>query len=340
VNLKAKQKSLTKSADSGHSCQLYTEKTMHNHENHHHHNEPHSHHHQTVLQNKFKIAVVVTFCIFVGEVIGGIWSGSLALLSDAAHVFSDVLSLMISWFAIYLSTRPATSSRTFGYHRTEVFAALLNGMTLIGVSCWIFFKAYHRFNAPEPIQGYGMLIVACLGFAGNLFILWKLHGHSHGNLNVRSAVLHVVGDTLSSVAVIFGGLFILWTDWYPIDALLSFLIGAIILIGAINITREAVHILLENSPKNTDATVVANHITGLETVKDVHDMHIWSLCSNYNALSAHVVIHENSVLAHDQILKQINSELQKHFGISHTTLQLEHVACTHAGNLFCNAKHT
>lgn len=313
---------------------------MHNHDHHQHQHEPHSHHHQTVLQKKFKIAVLVTFCVFVGEVIGGIWSGSLALLSDAAHVFSDVLSLLISWFAIYLSTRPATPSRTFGYHRTEVFAALLNGVTLIGVSCWIFYHAYHRFNSPEPIQGYGMLIVACLGFVGNLFILWKLHGHSHGNLNVRSAVLHVVGDTLSSVAVVCGGLFILWTGWYPIDSLLSFLIGAIILIGAINITREAVHILLENSPKNADALVVAKHIQDLDTVKDVHDIHIWSLCSNYNVLSAHVVIHENSVLAHDQILKLINSELEKHFGISHTTLQIEHVACTHAGNLFCNAKHT
>ncbi len=312
---------------------------MHNHE-HHHHSETHSHHHQTVLQKKFKIAVVVTFCVFIGEVIGGIWSGSLALLSDAAHVFSDALSLLISWFAIYLSTRPATSSRTFGYHRTEVFAALLNGVTLIGVSCWIFFKAYQRFNSPEPIQGYGMLIVACLGFVGNLFILWKLHGHSHGNLNVRSAVLHVVGDTLSSVAVVFGGLFILWTGWYPIDSLLSFLIGGIILLGAVNVTREAVHILLENSPKNTDAHAVAKHITDLEPVKDVHDMHIWSLCSNYNALSAHVVIHENNVLAHDQILKQINTELQNRFGITHTTLQLEHIACTQAGSLFCNAKHS
>ncbi|MCE2402293.1 cation transporter [Candidatus Poribacteria bacterium] len=314
---------------------------MHNHSHqHHHHEEEHSHNHQTHLQKKFKIAVFVTFFVFLGEVIGGIWSGSLALLSDAAHVMSDVISLLISWLAIYLSTRPATSSRTFGYHRAEVFAAFLNGVSLIGISGWIFYEAYNRYNSPTEIKVTGMFIVACLGFVANLFILWQLHGESHGNLNVRSAVLHVIGDTLSSVAVVVGGAIIFWTEWYPIDAILSFLIGGVILFGAINVTREAVHILLENSPRNADAHTVAKHLCDLDAVKDVHDMHIWSLCSNYSALSAHVVIHENTTLAHDQILQQINTELQQRFGINHTTLQLEQVACTQAGNLLCNAQHS
>ena len=314
---------------------------MHNHSHqHHHHEEEHSHNHQTHLQKKFKIAVFVTFFVFLGEVIGGIWSGSLALLSDAAHVMSDVISLLISWLAIYLSTRPATSSRTFGYHRAEVFAAFLNGVSLIGISGWIFYEAYNRYNSPTEIKVTGMFIVACLGFVANLFILWQLHGESHGNLNVRSAVLHVIGDTLSSVAVVVGGAIIFWTEWYPIDAILSFLIGGVILFGAINVTREAVHILLENSPRNADAHTVAKHLCDLDAVKDVHDMHIWSLCSNYSALSAHVVIHENTPLPHDQILQQINTELQQRFGINHTTLQLEQVACTQAGNLLCNAQHS
>ena len=312
----------------------------HTHQQHHHQDEPHVHSHQTHLQKKFKIAVLVTFLVFLGEVIGGIWSGSLALLSDAAHVMSDVLSLLISWLAIYLSTRPATSSRTFGYHRAEVFAAFINGVSLIGISGWIFYEAYQRYNSPEDIKVTGMFVVACLGLVANLFILWQLHGESHGNLNVRSAVLHVVGDTLSSVAVVVGGVIIFFTGWYPIDAILSFLIGGIILFGAINVTKEAVHILLENSPRNTDAHTVAKHLCDLASVKDVHDMHIWSLCSNYSALSAHVVINENTTLAHDQILKQINAELQKRFGINHTTLQLEQVACTQAGNLLCNAQHS
>ena len=312
----------------------------HSHDPHHHHGEADAHSHQTHLQKKFKFAVFVTFCVFLGELIGGIWSGSLALLSDAAHVLSDVVSLLISWLAIYLSTRPATSSRTYGYHRAEVFAAFVNGVSLIAISCWIFYEAYQRYMSPTEIKVTGMFIVACLGFVGNLIILWKLHGESHGNLNVRSAMLHVIGDTLSSVAVVVGGAIIFWTGWYPIDAILSFLIGGIILFGAVNVTKEAVHILLENSPKNADADTVATHLRSLEPVKDIHDLHIWSLCSNYCALSAHVVVDENTTLAPDRILEEINAELQSHFGISHTTLQLEQVACEQAGNLLCNAQHS
>ena len=318
---------------------------MHNHS--HAHHAPgtgHTHSHQTHLQKKFKFAVLITFCIFLGELIGGIWSGSLALLSDAAHVMSDVFSLLISWLAIYLSTRPATSSRTYGYHRAEVFAAFVNGVSLIGISGWIFYEAYQRYLSPTEIKVTGMFIVACLGFVGNLIILWQLHGGRnkewHDNLNVRSAMLHVIGDTLSSVAVVVGGAIIFWTGWHPIDALLSFLIGGIILFGAVNVTREAVHILLENSPRNADAYTVATHLRNLEPVKEVHDMHIWSLCSNYSALSAHVVVDENTTLAPDQILEQINAELKTHFGINHTTLQLEQVACAQAGNLLCNAQHS
>ncbi|RKU25702.1 cation transporter [Candidatus Poribacteria bacterium] len=313
---------------------------MHTQQDHHHHNHGEEHSHQHHLQKKFKIAILVTFCVFLGELIGGIWSGSLALLSDAAHMMSDVISLLISWFAIYLSTRPATSIRTYGYHRTEVFAAFLNGVTLIGISIWIFYEAYHRYTSPHEIKVTGMFIVACFGFIANLVILWQLHGESHGNLNVRSAVLHVIGDTLSSVAVVIGGVIILFTNWTPIDALLSILIGGIILFSAINVTKEAVYILLENSPRNADADTVAKYLCNLEPVKDVHDLHVWSLCSNYSALSAHVVINENTILPYDQILKQINTELIQRFGIHHTTIQLENVACSQETNLLCNAQHT
>ena len=312
---------------------------MQSHHHEHPHGEAHEHSHQTHLQKKFKLAVLVTFAVFLGEVIGGIWSGSLALLSDAAHVLSDVLSLLLSWLAIYLSTRPATASRTYGYHRAEVFAAFLNGVSLIGISAWLFYEAYHRYIEPQPIKVSGMLIVACLGFVANLIILWQLHGESHGNLNVRSAVLHVIGDTLSSVGVVIGGAIIYWTGWYPADALLSFLIGGIILFSAVNVTKDAVHILLENSPRNADAHTVAEHLRRLDAVKDVHDMHIWSLCSNYCVLSAHIVLDEDTGLAPDRILELINAELQTHFGIGHTTLQLEQVACPQAGNLLCNAQH-
>ena len=314
---------------------------MHNHGHPHHpHNDGHEHSHQTHLQKKFKFAVFITFFVFLGDFIGGLWSGSLALLSDAVHVLSDVFSLLISWLAIYLSTRPATASRTYGYHRAEVFAAFVNGVSLIGISGWIFYEAYHRYLSPTEIKVTGMFVVACLGFVGNLIILWQLHGEGSGNLNVRSAMLHVIGDTLSSVAVVIGGAIIFWTGWAPIDALLSGLIGGIILFGAVNVTREAVHILLENSPRHVDAQTVATHLRALDVVKDVHDMHIWSLCSNYAALSAHVVVDENTPLALDRILERINSELKIHFGIHHTTLQLEQTACAQGENLLCNAQHS
>ncbi len=311
----------------------------------HSHDHPHSgdgcgHGHQTHLQKKFKFAVVVTLCVFLFELIGGIWSGSLALLSDAVHVMSDAFSLLISWLAIYLSTRPATAFRTYGYHRAEVFAAFVNGVSLIAISAWIFYEAYQRYVSPSEIKVAGMFVVACLGFVGNLLILWRLHGESDGNLNVRSAVLHVIGDTLSSVAVVVGGAIIYWTGWYSVDALLSFLIGGIILIGAVNVTREAVHILLENSPRDADAHTVAAHLRGLDMVEDIHDLHIWSLCSNYCALSAHVVVSEEAVVAPDRVLERLNVELQTHFGISHATLQLERTACAQGGNLLCNAQHS
>ena len=186
----------------------------HHHHDHTHHDHAHHHDgkedgdqhgHQHRLQRKFRFAVVLTIFVLGIEIVGGILSNSLALLSDAAHVFSDSLSLIMSWLAIYLSTRPATSSRTYGYHRTEVFAAFINGVSLIAISGWIFYEATHRFMEPEPVKSKEMLIVATIGFIANMVIVWLFHGEGHKSLNVRSAVLHVIGDALASVGVIVGG---------------------------------------------------------------------------------------------------------------------------------------
>ena len=313
------------------------------HQHHHHDGQDagHDHSHQNQLQGKFRFAILFTSLVFVAEVIGGILSNSLALLSDAAHVLSDCFSLFISWLAIYLSLRPATNSRTYGYHRTEVFAAFINGVSLLVIAGWIFYQAIHRFMTPEPIKAREMLIVAIIGFVANMVIVWKFHGESHHNLNVRSAVLHVIGDALSSVAVIVGGVVIYWKgeDWFLIDPILSCLIGVIILIGAYRVTKESVHILLEGTPKHADAQTVATHLCGLASVKDVHDMHIWSLCSNYYALSAHVLMETEASQTSHEIRQQINHELKTHFGIFHTTIQIEHIGCPRQGQLLCNAPH-
>ena len=313
----------------------------HDHAHHHHDGEEdgHQHSHQRHLQGKFRFAVLLTTFVLVVEVIGGILSNSLALLSDAAHVFSDSLSLIMSWLAIYLSTRPATSLRTYGYHRTEVFAAFINGVSLIAISGWIFYEATQRFIAPEPVKSKEMLVVAIFGFIANMVIVWLFHGEGHKNLNVRSAVLHVIGDALASVGVIVGGVVIYYTGWFVVDPILSCAIGLVVLVGAVRVTKEAVHILLEGSPKHADAQKVATCISAIDSVKDVHDMHIWSLCSNYLALSTHVSIAEDASKSSHQLRQEINDKLQTQFGIFHTTIQIEQPGCPHEGQLLCNAAH-
>ena len=314
---------------------------MHHHEHHHHDGEEDEgqHRHQHHLQGKFRFAVLLTTFVFGVEVVGGILSNSLALLSDAAHVFSDSLSLIMSWLAIYLSTRPATSSRTYGYHRTEVFAAFVNGVSLIAISGWIFYEAVQRFIEPEPVKSKEMLVVAIFGFIANMVIVWLFHGEGHKNLNVRSAVLHVIGDALASVGVIVGGVVIYYTSWFVVDPILSCAIGLVVLVGAIRVTREAVHILLEGSPKHADAQKVAACISTIDAVKDVHDMHIWSLCSNYLALSTHVSIDDDAGKSSHELRQEINDKLQTQFGIFHTTIQIEQPGCPHEGHLLCNAPH-
>ena len=318
---------------------------------HHHHDHDHAHHHhdgeedggqhshQHHLQGKFRFAVILTTFVFVVELVGGILSNSLALLSDAAHVFSDSMSLIMSWLAIYLSTRPATSSRTYGYHRTEVFAAFINGVSLIAISGWIFYEAVQRFMTPEPVKSREMLVVAVFGFIANMVIVWLFHGEGHKNLNVRSAVLHVIGDALASVGVIVGGVVIYYTGWFVVDPILSCGIGLVVLVGAVRVTKEAVHILLEGSPKHADAQKVAVCISAIDSVEDVHDMHIWSVCSNYLALSTHVSIADDASKSPNQLRQEINDELQTQFGIFHTTIQIEQPGCPHEGQLLCNAAH-
>ena len=315
----------------------------HDHHDHAHHHDgekdEHEHNHQHRLQRKFRFAILLTTFVLGIEIVGGILSNSLALLSDAAHVFSDSLSLIMSWLAIYLSTRPATSSRTYGYHRTEVFAAFINGVSLIAISGWIFYEAVHRFMEPEPVKSKEMLVVAIIGFIANMAIVWLFHGEGHKSLNVRSAVLHVIGDALASVGVIVGGVVMYWTGWFIVDPILSGGIGIIILIGSFRVTKEAVHILLEASPKHADAHKVAACINAIDSVKDVHDMHIWSLCSNYLALSTHVSIVEDASRSSHELRQEINDKLQTQFGIFHTTIQIEQVGCPHEGSLLCNAPH-
>jgi cobalt-zinc-cadmium efflux system protein len=300
----------------------------------------HAHNHtRERLQGKFKLAVGLTSAILIVEIVGGILTNSLALLSDAAHVFGDVFALVLSWIAIYLSTLPPTSKRTYGYHRTEVFAAFINGVSLVGVSAWIFYEAVHRVMEPEPVDSLPMLIVAAIGMLVNLIVAMIFIKESHDNLNVKSAFLHVLSDAVASAGVIVGGVIMYYTEWYLVDPILSFAIGLAILVGGGRVTYEAFHILLEGTPKNIDIDDVAEQITELNFVEDVHDLHIWNICSDYSALSAHVWVDVQSIRAVQTALRSINNMLHEKFGIIHTTIQLESGPRDGSEPLLCDFRH-
>lgn len=298
----------------------------------------HNHHHGISIQGKFRFAVIFTALVLVFEIIFGIWTNSLALLSDAAHVFADIFSLVMSWVAIYLSARAATGKHTYGYHRAEVLAAFFNGLSLLAIAVWIFYEAIHRFIGVPEVKSFPMLIAASIGLVANLIIVWIFRGESHENLNVRSAVLHVIGDALSSVGVIIGGVIMLLTGWYIVDAILSCGIGLVILIGGWRVVRESVHILLEGSPKNANAEAIAESLLSIESIKDVHDVHIWAICSHYNSLTAHVLIDEKDIHSMQDILQKSNEILRDKFGIRHSTIQFETVGYPEDA-LLCNTKH-
>lgn len=273
------------------------------------------------------IAMVIILAVMVVEVIGGLYSGSLALLSDAGHMLTDFFALLLSFLAVRFASLPASPQRTFGFYRLEILAALNNGMILIFLSLFIFFESYQRFLHPTEVHGPLMMAVAVVGLIANGVAIYLLEKASHENLNVRSAFVHVMGDALSSVAVIVGGVVIYFFHWYTIDPILSILIGLIILRGAFSLVLESVNILLEAAPKSLPLDLVSKELLAIEGVREVHDLHIWTITSGKYSLSAHVLIDDLLTSHSSEILDHINHVLQEHFGITHTTIQFECIAC-------------
>lgn len=294
--------------------------------------------HSSDIDKKFKCAIFLSLAIFILEAAGGIWANSLALLSDALHVFMDVSSLALTWVALRLAERPPTDTRTFGLHRAETFAAFINGFTLTVVSVLIFYEAMKRFQHPQEIHSQGMLLVAAIGFSVNLVVAFTLKGHDAGDLNIRSAFLHVLGDLLASAGVILGAIVISFTGWNMVDPLISFGIGLAILFGSLGILRKSSHILLEGVPESMTYGDVERALRGIDGVEDVHELHIWSLCSNVSSLSAHVVVNDQKVSLLAEIMGGINKAMLEQFNISHTTLQFE---CKEncVGQRVCSIRH-
>lgn len=277
------------------------------------------------INKNLKIAIFLTTLIFFLKFAGGIISNSLALLSDSAHVFMDVVALVLSYGAIRISARPSNRNVTFGYHRFEIFAALVNGLTIIGIAIFIFYEAYQRILDPPAVKGTEVLIIATIGLIVNTWVALKLHGHH--DLNIRGAYLHVIGDALASVAVIAGAVVIIYTGNYIIDPLLSILIGMMLLYGAFRLVFGSARILLEFAPRHVDADRLSSVMMQIEGVKGVHDIHIWSICSNIHAMSAHVLVDRINVQQTEVLINKINGIVKERFMIVHTTLQFECAEC-------------
>ncbi len=293
------------------------------------------------VENRFILSIGITSLILVAEVLGGLWTGSLALLSDSAHVFMDIFALALSFFALRLSARPADDRHTYGYHRLEVFAALINGLTLVMIAVGIWWEALNRLNDPQPIRSLEMLIIAAIGLLANLAVAFILGSHNHSagepehahehdhtaeDLNLHSAFLHVVGDAVSSVGVILAAVLIALTNQQWIDPLVSLLIGALIAFSAYRVSRKSLHILIEGVPENISLPKVQNTIQQTLGVSGVHELHVWNICSGHVALSAHVTL-VTAQTENNFLREEIRTALQQQFGIEHTTLQFETEPC-------------
>ena len=278
-------------------------------------------HSQLTGRRALTAALGITTTFLVIEVVGALITDSLALLSDAGHMLSDVSALGLSLLAIWLAARPHTPGRTFGYHRVEIVAALVNGLTLVAVSLYVFWEAAQRFSDPPEVQSGLMLVIASAGLAANAVSGYILSRSGHSNLNVRSAFLHVVGDALGSLGAIIAAIVMLATGWYLADPLISVGIAVLILISAVRVTREALGIVLEFAPKDVDIRAVRSALESVDGVTDVHDLHVWTITSDFVALSAHARVRPGTDSC--QMVRRATEMLRNEFDIAHVTIQPE-----------------
>ncbi len=269
-----------------------------------------------------KMALALTCAVLAVELVGGLISHSLALLSDAGHVLTDVFALGLAWFAVAQSNRPADARRSYGYHRVSILAALVNSVTLILIVLAIAYEAMQRLAHPQPVQGGIVIVAALVGIAINAFVAFGLSGHGK-SLNMRAALMHVLGDIGASVGVVLAGLVILLTGWLYIDPLLSLGIAVLIAFGAWWIVRETVNLLMEGTPAEIDLAAVTREIASTELVTGMHDLHVWALSSDEVALSCHVVVSEERLSEGEHLVRRLEQALCESFGVGHTTIQVE-----------------
>lgn len=293
---------------------------------HDHHGHDHSVNVNQDNKKRVLIAMVLTFGFMFAEIVGGLISGSLALLADAGHMFSDGLALLLSWVAFKYSDKAADEARSFGWHRFQILAAFVNGLTLLLIAVWIIFEAVQRFFQPVEVLATPMIIIASLGLVINLVVFKILSGGDQENLNLKSAMIHVMGDLLGSVAAIVAAILIMAFGWYAADPILSLLVALLIIKSGWAVVKKSAHILLEGTPSSLDENKIKQHlIQTIPSVTDVHHIHGWSLTNDIKLMTLHVQIDE--VLHETDVLKQIKIVLNNHFDIQHTTIQVEHLPC-------------
>jgi len=276
-------------------------------------------------RRRLVLVLGLTAAYMVGELVGGLWTGSLALLADAGHMLTDVASLALALGALWMARRPATTRHTFAFARVEILAALVNGLFLWGVVGWVAWEAIARLRDPQPVMGGPMMAIAAGGLVVNGIALWILHRgrdeEGERSLNLHGALLHVLGDLLGSVGALVAGGAILWGGWTLADPIASLAIGGLILLSSWRLVREAIHILMEGAPRDLDVDALLREMCEVDGVAGVHDLHVWTITSGYPALSAHVVCEHDQ--ERDLLLARVNRLLRERFGIDHTTLQLE-----------------
>lgn len=300
----------------------------HSHDDHDH--GGHSHSHAPANRRALWWVLVLTAGYLVAEVIGGILSGSLALIADAGHMALDVAAVALGLFASWVSQRPPTPTKTYGYYRAEILAALLNGITLVIVSLWIFYEAYERFGSPPEVKGGMMAIVAAGGLVVNVVAMWLMHSQKDSGLNMQGVWLHLLTDALGSVSAIIGGILVWKFNWQLADPIISVLIGVLILFGAWKLLVECVDVLMVSVPRGVDTAKITKDVQALKQVIELHDLHVWAMNTGVTAMSAHVKMEQGA--DYTDILNRVTTMLREKHKIEHVTLQLEPSEFEHA---FC-----
>ncbi|MCZ6779392.1 MAG: cation diffusion facilitator family transporter [Acidobacteria bacterium] len=283
------------------------------------HNRPAKH----AEDRRLRWVIAITTIMMIGEIVGGLITHSLALLSDAGHMLTHLFALVMSLAAVRIASRPTDERRTFGYYRIEVLAALFNALTIFVIVGYIFYGAVRQILAPQPIHAHTMLGIAVLGLIVNLAGAWMLHGVMGHDLNIRGAFVHLLTDTLSSVAIVVGGVVMLYTEWYWVDIVLSLVIGGVVLTWGLKLLLDASHVLLESTPKELSLPDVCNAIKSVPGVQDVHDAHVWEITSQMYSMTGHLVVQNMTVRETQRILAAVNHTVHERFRIGHTTFQFE-----------------